>query len=719
MSKSRQSLKLRFDRALSDSLLKQVFILAGILVATLLISLLLLSLSKTQWFDICQNKQISPFLLPIYLLIDQNVFNELYLGQEGGQRGIEGWLLIACGLTYIFGVIIFNGMLVGVIVNAISERVDDHRNGLTHYLNSGHYIIMGYDDMVPSVVEDIFMKDKDAYVLLMTAVNANTIREKLKKSVAKGQMDHIIVNYGHRTAEEYYEPIHLETAKEIYVVGWRQKAYHDAVNIECVDSICTYLKTHKSDSMPKRITCVFEDLDTYAAFKTTEIFEEVGKLGIEFVPYNFYAGWARQVFVARSYKEKNDPTRTIAYPRIYGNGISPSDKRQVHLVCIGTTNFAVSFAMEAAQMLHFPNFDETTKTPKTLITFIEKYADDEMAQFLTRNRHFFEIQSYLYRDLTDGVIKKPVVKSEYVSPHFKKTDFLDVEFEFIKGDVYTKAVQDLISDWAKDQEGQYLSIFLSLTDQRYNFMMGLNMPDEVYDNAIPVFIRQDRADDFVTNLRNADNKEVTYNKAENGELKSVKRKQRYAHLYPFGMDDMAYCNNEVALKQAKLINYLYDTADYSKNRFKDTLILCSTPESDIWAEAEASWSKLTVALKWSNLYCAYNIPCKLASLRTMRELAPDDTSRDLWPLSEEEIKALAPVEHNRWNVEKLLMGFRKAKIDEDKYEQSILTAADVKPNKKNLFIHHDIRPFDDLDDIKQMDFEIVKYIPWILKMTEY
>lgn len=716
MSKPRKKLLLRFDRALSGSILKKAAILAGILVATLLVSLLLLSLSKTQWFDICQNKQISPFLLPIYLLIDQSVFNVLYLGQEGGRSGIEGWLLIACGLTYIFGVIIFNGMLVGVIVNAISERVEDHRNGLTHYLNSGHYVIMGYDDMVPSVVEDIFMKDKDAYVLLMTAVNANTIREKLKKSVAKGQMDHIIVNYGHRTAEEYYKPIHLETAKEIYVVGWRQKAYHDAVNIECIDSICTYLKEHPSDSMPQRITCVFEDLDTYAAFKTTEIFEEVGKLGIEFVPYNFYAGWARQVFVARSYKEKNDPTRTIAYPRIYGNGISPSDKRQVHLVFIGTTNFAVSFAMEAAQMLHFPNFDENTKTPKTRITFIEKNADDEMAQFLTRNRHFFEIQSYLYRDLTDGVIKEPVVKSECVSQRFSKTDFLDVEFEFIKGDVYTKAVQDLISSWAKDQEGQHLSIFLSLADQRNNFMMGLNMPDEVYDNAIPVFIRQDRADNFVTNLRKADNEEVDYNLVENDKLKTIKRKKRYAHLYPFGMDDMAYFSDNRAFQHARLTNFLYWRS--SNNRFPDLLVLNSMTDDAIWEEAKVNWSKISVAEKWSNLYCAYSMHYKLEMLRVMRGLDIDDTSRDKQPLSEKEIEQLAVLEHNRWNVEKLLMGYRKARIEEDKYEQSILTSADVKPNKKKLFIHHDIRPFDDLDDIKQMDFEIAKYIPWILKMTE-
>lgn len=575
---------------------------------------------------------------------------------------------------------------------------------------------MGYDEMVPSIIKDIFDKNKDAFVLLLTAYDVLKVKEWLKKSVAKTQLDQIIVNFGHRTASEYFQEIHLENSAEIYIVGYRTNPSHDAVNIECVDSISSYLNEHKSDQMPKRITCVFEDLDTYAAFKTTEIFNKVKELGIEFVPYNFYAGWARQVFVSRSYKEKNDPTQPIPYPRIYGKGIGPDDKRHVHLVFIGTTNFAASFAMEAAHMLHFANFNEDTRGPKTRITFIEQNAEKEMAQFLTRNRHFFEIQSYLYRDLTDGKVKDPELRSEYISKKITKTDFLDVEFEFIKGDVYTKAVQDLISSWAEDQDGQYLSIFLLLSDQRLNFMMGLNMPDEVYDNAIPVFIRQARADNFVTNLRNADNEEVDYNLVEIDKLKTVKRKKRYAHLYPFGMDDMAYFSEERTLRQARLINFLYWRT--SSNRFPDLLVLNSMTDDAIWEEAKANWTKIPVAEKWSNLYCAYGIHYKLEMLRVMRGVDIDDTSRDKQPLSEEEIEQLAALEHNRWNVEKLLMGYRKAKIEEDKYEQSILTAADVKANKKKLFIHHDIRPFADLDDIKQTDREIVKYIPWILKMSE-
>jgi len=710
--KNRKTLLLKFDRALSNSLLKQIGILALVLIGTLLLSFLFLSFSKTQWIEVCRQQGISPILLPIYLVIDPNVFNALYLGE-----GIaHGWTLIACCITYLCGVIIFNGMLVGVIINAISARVEDHRNGLTHYLNSGHYVIMGYDDMVPSVIADIFSKDSEAYVLLLTAYDAKRINEKLKKSVAKKQLDQIIVNYGQRTASEYYPEIHLESAKEIFIVGRRTQPYHDAVNIECIDSICNYLSNHKSDQMPRRITCVFEDLDTYAAFKTSELFGEVSKLGIEFVPYNFYAGWARQVFATRSYKEKSDPTKAIPYPTVYGDGIGPNDEKYVHLVFVGTTNFAVSFAMEAAHMLHFPNFDEEKLKPKTRITFIDKNMDQEMPLFITRNRHFFEVQSYYFRDLSKPGPYTWRVVSDRLSNEFNCYNFLDVEFEFIKGDVYSKEVQQLVRDWSLDKEQQYLSIFLSLADQRLNFMMGMNMPDEVYENAVPVFIRQDRADNFVTNLRKADDKELEYNHVENGELKTIRRKRRYANLYPFGMDDMAYCSDERVMRQAKLINYLYQTANYEESRFTDTIILNAKQEASIWADAEKYWKELTVALRWSNLYCAYCIPCKLATLRVMRGLKPDDTSHDLFSLNDDEITHLARVEHNRWSVEKLLMGFQKPSLDEDKYEHPEFKKQ--LKNNKNLFIHHDIRPFHKLDDVQKMDFEISKYIPWILKMTE-
>ena len=212
--------------------------------------------------------------------------------------------------------------------------------------------------------------------------------------------------------------------------------------------------------------------------------------------------------------------------------------------------------------------------------------------------------------------------------------------------------------------------------------------------------------------------------------KSVKDKDyhgRYANIYPFGMNDMAFSIDETSIRRAKLINFLYNHADYDNNRFMDLTSLAAMIPDNLWEQANKEWKKLTVALKWSNLYCAYNISSKLTSLRAMRHLDPKDSSHDQDELSSDEINILAKVEHNRWNVEKLLMGFRKARICDDyyAYKKTYEDNADYKETaekltkNKKIYIHHDIRPYDELDEsTKQLDIEIVKYIPWILKMTD-
>lgn len=704
--KKKRTLRLWFDRALSHDLGKQVLILLGILVAIFGISLVLLYISAEDWKTYCEQEHLNKFFFPLFLLIDGNTFHDIYSKSEVGSR-----TLFLCSLIYVAGVIVFTGMIIAAMTNMIARRVERHRDGLIHYLKSRHYVIMGYDDMVPSIITEIFNQNPKANVLLLTAVDAKIIRERLLKSVARKKMKHIFINYGQRTAKEYYKDIRLESAAEIFIVGKRSLPSHDAVNVECVDSICDYLNENVGSPKPKRITCVFEDLDTYAAFKTSEIFEEVRALDIEFVPYNFYEGWAKQVFFSRSYKEKRNPSVPIPYPCIYGKGITPKDKKRIHLVFVGTTNFAVSFAMEAAHLLHFPNFEHDNNC-RTRITFIDLNADKERDLFATRNRHFFDIQSFYYQEQADIEAKDP--DKSLLSKNIDIHDFLDVEFEFIKGDVFSKKVQDEIRQWAAD-ENQYLSIFLAMANQRSNFIMGMNMPDEVYDQGIPVFIRQDRADNFVTNLRKADMEDQHYFYMKDGELTDRIRKGRYANIYPFGMDDMAYCSEEKALRMAKLINYLYCKTDYSTYRFPDQSLLDTTSETKIQQDAEMFWKTLSVAHKWSNLYCAYSIPCKLASLRAMRGLNPDDTSRDLDALTEDEISEIAAMEHNRWNVEKLLMGYRKASPDEDKYGKNPDDASKLK-NNNDLFIHHDIRPFNDLDEVKQIDREMARCLPWIVRL---
>lgn len=721
-----RNFKLGFDRALSRGTQWQLLIIAVIIVISLGISYVSLACT-CDWDQFCRDHDISKVMLPIYLLIDDNLYSEIYCTDPVSEDGTFSYsasngLRLICGITFLIGVVFFNGAIIAIISDFLKRRVDNYRNGYTHYLKKGHYLIMGYDDMVPSIITDILAKHPQADILLLTSAAADFIHEKLRESVARKSLRNIVVNYGHRISTDYYKDINLQYAEQIFIVGNRNKSEHDAVNVECVESICTYLKEQKAYSV-KHITCVFENLDTYVAFCTTDIFANLTKdLNIEFVPYNFYVGWAKQVFIRRKYSSRSN-SQIINYPSVYGLGIKPEDETFVHLVFVGTSTFAVSFAREAAHLMHFPNSDG--KNHRTRITFIDNNMEVEMQEIITRYRHFFEVQSYYYGDYSENGNHKSVLVSSRTNSDFTHRDFLDVEFEFINGDIFSAPVQRLLCEWHQDKR-QYLSLFLAMSSQSKNFAIGMNLPDELYEKSLhdgwhtPVFIRQDNADNFVSILRDQSNKapsgqKALYHWVENGDLKTETHRGRYANIYPFGMNNAAFYMDDLNLRRAKLVNYLYDKADYNAYRFTPLATLRSLSKETIRDEADKAWKELSTPLKWSNVYAVNSMQYKLVTLRVMRGLDIDDDSRDMTPLAESEVKALGQLEHNRWNVEKLLMGFRKPLKCEDKYENKQF-AGQLKANK-NHYIHHDIRPYEDLDKVRDLDEEFMRYIPWIIEMT--
>lgn len=721
---------LRFDRMLTKGLWQQFAWILCILVITWAVSYICLSCSGSQWKTFCYEHDIRPWLLPVYLLVDTNALNNLYLDSDG--TAVHGWMLIVSSVTYIIGLFVFNGVIISVLSNWIAQRKENFTHGISRYHSSGHYVIMGYDEMVPSVIASIFRKDKDAQILVLSAQSSVIIRERIHKSVPKEHFDQIVVNYGHRIARDYYPDIQLEAAKEIYVVGKRSLPNHDAVNVACVESIFDYLEDCKDKTKPNSITCVFEDFDTYSAFKLADIFDKAKQLHIEFIPYNYYLGWAKQVFVARRYfSTKGD--KQYQYPSVYREGIGYHDPHFVHLVFVGTSTFAVAFAMEAAHMLHFPNAtsldkDKGSRKPiKTKITFIDLNADTEMLLFRTRNRHFFEIQSCTYTDMTVDNSKTITIAPTLFGQNGMEGDFLDIDFEFIKGNVFSSKIQEEMKIWARDEQ-QYLSVFLAMANQRDNFAIAMNMPDDIYNHSVPIFIRQDNADTFVTELRNAhtvtQNEEGVVDKREKfhvlskdgKEVIEQKRAQRYANLYPFGMNETSFFFSNTDVLRAQLCNYLYETADYNTYSFKDKTILASISTEMLLQEAQQYWQKLKVSLKWSNLYAVESIPCKMASIDALKK--EKDTLSE-----EQQIDCMAQVEHNRWNVEKLLMGYRKPLPEEDKYSvnKDNKDAKNMQEklgnNKKYHYAHSDIRPFNKLDIVSNLDEEYIKYLPWIVSLV--
>lgn len=728
-----QHFKLSFDRKLSSGTLWQIGIVTAIIVICLAASYSLLACTD-DWGVFCEKRGISKIMLPIYLLMDQNLYNEIYLAsEEVDAAGVplhsyNVGLKLASGLTFLFGMIFLNGAIIAILSDFIKRRVDNYHNGRTHYLKKGHFLIMGYDDMVPSIITNILTKYPTADILLLTSAPAEFIHEKMRESVAQRYQDNIVVNYGHRISSDYYEDIHLENAIEIYVAGDRRKPQHDALNVECVQSICAYLAKRPNHTV-RRINCVFENLDTYTSFCTSDIFSDLTKdIHVEFVPYNFYVGWGTQVFVRQHY-ESHRNSQLMPYPSVCGQGIA--DDKHVHLVFVGTSTFAVSFAREAAHLMHFPNSNGANH--RTRITFIDTNMDVEMQEIITRFRHLFDIQSYYYGDYTETGTHTSDIQNIRVNKKLDATEFLDVEFEFIKGDIFSQPVQDLLCEWHRDK-GQYLSLFLAMSKQSKNFAISMNLPDELYENKAnewntPIFIRQDDADNFVTLLQGQSRKkEGMYSKQSDDHVEEEPRYGRYANIYPFGMNDTAFYLDEVAMRRAKLINYLYTTADYESNTFLPMTVLATISNETLWKDAKKFWKTRNVAEKWSNMFFAYGIQYKLIYLRASRGLAIDDTSRDLEPLTQAEIEAVGRAEHNRWNVERLLMGYRKPLPEEDVYnlpkkegEEETEEMKKLRQNK-NLFIHAEIRPYDGEKGLsakmRKLDTEFAQYIPWIIQKAQ-
>ncbi|MBR6201521.1 MAG: hypothetical protein IKQ62_00790, partial [Bacteroidaceae bacterium] len=88
--KTQRRLWLRFDRILSQNFLKQLAVLGVVFLVVLAFSYLLLAFSGSDWRAFCREHDLTPWLLPLYLLIDSNALNNLYIN-----NGVHGWMLFA------------------------------------------------------------------------------------------------------------------------------------------------------------------------------------------------------------------------------------------------------------------------------------------------------------------------------------------------------------------------------------------------------------------------------------------------------------------------------------------------------------------------------------------------------------------------------------------------------------------------------------------------
>lgn len=574
----------------------------------------------------------------------------------------------------ILGLVLVTGLLISVVSNMLERRVERYREGEIAYPLENHVVVIGFDEMVPILVRQICSDPRygNCYILIQSVQPAAEVRNRIHTVLEARQERRILVLHAQRNSTEELEKLCTTRAREIFLIGEANEYDHDSLNIDSLQKIVViHSKTRNCPRIP--VSVLFEYQTTYAAFQISDLAEEWRKQ-IDFHPFNFYEEWAKKLLVKRCYEEG---TTKVEYPALDREPITRESDQTVHLVIIGMSRMGVALGVEAAQLLHFPNFCRDRRL-KSRITFIDAAADEEMNFFRGRYRHYFDLAPSRYRDMT-----RP--DEERILPpnwdYGTRTDFLDVEFEFIKGRAETPAVQKLLAEWADDPK-QQLSIAICLNFPPQAMAMGLYLPDVIYARKIPVFVRQETSSALLDLLNNRLKKEPL---------------NRYSHVFPFGMLANSFDLDRRNTRRAQLVNYIYD--------YKG---IYGTSPSAVPSdhELQQKWDKLPVALQWSNFYCADSVDIKLRSLG----FGATPPMR----LTKGQIELLAEVEHNRWNMEKLLLGYRKPTPEE---ELLCRDKAVRKEYKEKRFIHTDIRPYCELaEGTKDYDRCISECLPLVVNV---
>ena len=689
------------DRILSSGIRWQLLFLAVVIVFFILLFIVI------EWVTGCT--------LTIKENEPRNILLDVYyhFADPGNQYVVEGTgnrvLTLFISIT---GSVLMGGLLISIFSNIIDRRVERAREGQISYKFKNHYVIIGFDRMAIGLIKQLYrkaqsdnrVKDVPYLFVIQTTSEVETVRHELLSKLDAEMREDL-------------EALRLPYCREIFLLGEEGETDHDSVNIECVTLVnrilrncytpknLTELKRLVNDESVgcKRCHVLFEAQSTFAVFQRYDIesvftrrtkddntwydkmreaqgnnqtaleqlallkesYDRITAQPIDFLPFNFYETWAEKVLVWGKYDPHNDDVKPIDYTPLDGEGIDYESDRYVHLVVVGMTSMGVALAMKA--IAHYPNFVRDSNL-KTRITFIDLNADTEFDMLRGRYSVLFEQCDYRVVDTIDP-------SRSYVSEG-KGKEIVDIEFEFVKGAVESRPVQQLLVEWANPDCRSLLTVAICFEQPQKSIATALYMPRCVYGKALSILVRQNVSCSTIELVRQA---------------------AQYRQLRAFGMLDECYDTENNCMQQSMRVNFVYNKI---------------SPEEEDWRPlddgvAEALWKSLMTVHRWSNIYNAHSIPTKLRSFGA-------EEPADLWNDSVL-IERMARVEHNRWVMERLIQGYRPATVEE---EQMVEFEPDKEKRKKkkkaleqDIFAHICLKPYDALSkSFKDYDRMIMKYL---------
>ena len=451
--------------------------------------------------------------------VPSTIYNEAYdtvrpLNNDIGQSNAKTSFgdIIWFTVIYIFGTIAFTGLLISAITNIWRTRAEKFRRGAVSYNFKNHIVFIGYNNLVPGMIQKICEKGEDVRIVVGVEDKASTISDKIKNRLWERYRKNVVTLKADSCNREDLERLRVPYAKEVYIIG----EHDDAYNLKCYRTIyeLSLYKSYFKCIMPQ----CYVNLQSQSTLKLFRTYASAGEIGVDFTnfhAFNFKDEWASTLLLKDNVRFK---------------GINDCHN---HIVIAGMTEMGIFIAQEAVLLCHYPN-------TKTTITFIDDAADMRKKNFIAQHQNLFD-----------------------------HSDLLDVDFEFVEGNLSDENVRLNLVHHADDL-CRVVTIAICYDDPQQNISLGLNLPENLYGDK--------------TNVR------VWIYQPTSGDLGKYLKNSHYKNVVTFGMSgDLLDIRNKKNIQIAKRINHYFRRCNEEKIDYSNQRLI------------EMEWEELSIYDRWSYL----------------------------------------------------------------------------------------------------------------------
>lgn len=292
-----------------------------------------------------------------------------------GTMQSSAWIL---AIVYVLGAIIFTGLLIATVTSIWRTRSEKFRRGVVSYRFKSHIVFIGYNSLVPGMIQKICEEDEDVRVVVGVEENASTISDMIKNRLWNKYRKNIVTLKADSCNREDMERLRVPYAKAVYIIG----EHDDAYNLKCYRTIYE-LSLYKPSSINRMPQC-YVNLQSQSTLILFRTYASAGEIGVDFTnfhAFNFQDEWASALLLKDSARFKD------------------INECHNHIIIAGMTDMGIFIAQEAVLLCHYP------KT-RTTITFVDEAAKIWKKGFIAQHQKLFEY-----------------------------SDMLDVDFEFVEGEL--------------------------------------------------------------------------------------------------------------------------------------------------------------------------------------------------------------------------------------------------------------------------------------------